>query len=199
MKTIIFDVDGTLTDMWPIEKSVLLRMTDRKLEKRIEQAKASGISNTYRIFLKFSKRKVSKKKYTDSYNKSFSVLLKSGKLPVPEKYPLANWIFANKNKYHFLYATGGQRLETQYALRQLGLTKYFDLANSVDKTTCRFSKKTGVPFRKIKAKFNDCMLISDSEADCKGARLANVPDVLVNPNMSEPLCRSPRCSQRPEV
>ena len=51
MKTIIFDIDGTLADIWPIEKSVLLYMTDRKLEKRIKQMKLAGVSDTYRIFL----------------------------------------------------------------------------------------------------------------------------------------------------
>jgi len=62
MKTIICDIDGTITNMWPIEKSVLLYMTDRKFEKDIEQVKLSGITETYKIFLKFSNQKMSKKK-----------------------------------------------------------------------------------------------------------------------------------------
>lgn len=181
MKTIICDIDGTITNIWPIEKSVLLYMTDRKFEKDIEQMKLSGVSDTYKIFLKFSNQTMSKKKYADFYNQSFSVLLENGKLPMLEKYPLANWIFANKNNYRFLYATGGQKLETQYVLESLGLAKYFDLENSIDKTTCRFSKSTGIPFRKIKSKFNDCVLISDSKADCRGAVLADVPYILVKP------------------
>ena len=181
MKTIICDIDGTITNMWPIEKSVLLYMTDRKFEKDIEQVKLSGITETYKIFLKFSNQKISKKKYTDFYNQSFSVLLKNGKLPAPEKYYLAKWVFTNKNKYRFVYATGGQRLETLYVLKNLGLLKYFDLKNSTDKATCRLSKKTGIPFRKIKSKFNDCVLVSDSKADCAGATLAQVPFILVKP------------------
>lgn len=156
-------------------------MTNRKLEKKVEQMKSWGISDTYKIFLKLSNRKVSKKRYTDFYNQSFSTLLKNGTLPVLERYPLNNWIIANRNKYHFVYATGGQRLETRYVLKNLGLLKYFDLKNSVDKTTGRFSKNTGIPFKKIKSKFKDCILVSDSETDCKGATLAKVPFILVNP------------------
>ncbi|MDO8529670.1 MAG: HAD hydrolase-like protein [bacterium] len=181
MKTIIFDIDGTLTDMWPIEKSVLLYMTDRKFEKDIEQVKLSGVSDTYKIFLKFSNRKMGKKKYIDFYNQSFSVLLKNGKLPVPEKYPLNKWIFTNKSNYNFVYATGGQQLETRYVLKSFGLLKYFDLENSIDKTTCRFSKKTGIPFKRVKSKFKDCVLISDSKTDCNGARLTKIPFILVKP------------------
>lgn len=179
MKTIICDIDGTITNMWPIEKSVILYMTDRKFKKDIECMKLSGISDTYKIFLKFSNKKMSKKKYIDFYNKAFSDLLKSDKLPTPEKYPLANWIFNNKEKYRFVYVTGGQQIETYYVLKSFGLAKYFDLTNSVDKTTCRFSKKTGIPFRIIKSKFNDCILISDSKTDCKGADLMKIPFVLV--------------------
>lgn len=165
--------------MWPIEKSVLLCMTDRKFEKDIEQMKLLGISDTYKIFLKFSNQKMSKKKYTDFYNQSFSILLKNGELPMLKKYSLVNWIFANKNKYRFVYATGGQRLETLYVLKSFGLTKYFDLENSIDKMACRFSKKTGIPFRKIKSKFKDCVLISDSKTDCEGATFARIPFILV--------------------
>ncbi|MFA7209378.1 MAG: HAD family hydrolase [Parcubacteria group bacterium] len=184
MKTIIFDIDGTITNIWPIEKSVLLYMIDIKFEKDIDKIKSSGISDTYKIFLKFSNRKMSKKKYAYFYNQSFSVLLKKGKLPMPEKYFLAKWILINRNKYNFVYATGGQRLETLYALKSLGLINYFDLENSTDKTICRFSKKTGIPFRKIKSKFKDCVLVSDSENDCKGAALVEIPFILIQPKQN---------------
>lgn len=181
MKTIICDIDGTITNIWPIEKSVLLFMTDRKFEKDIEQMRLSGISDTYKIFLNFSNRKISKKKYTDFYNRSFSILLKNGELPTLEKYPLTNWIFDNRTKYRFVYVTGGQKLETQYVLKNLGVIKYFDIENSIDKTTCRFSKNTGIPFRKIESKFRDCILVSDNRVDCKGATLARIPFVLIKP------------------
>jgi phosphoglycolate phosphatase-like HAD superfamily hydrolase len=181
MKTIIFDIDGTLTNMWPIEKSVLLYMTDTKFGKDIEQIKLSGISDTYKIFLKFARRKINKKEYITFYNQSFYTLLKQDQLPIPEDYPLLKWIFINRNKYQFVYATGGQRLETLYVLSSFKLTKYFDIENSIDKTTCRFSKQTGIPFTKIKSRFKDCLLISDSKADCSGAALAKVPFILVKP------------------
>jgi len=183
MKTIICDIDGTITNMWPIEKSVLLYMINIKFEQKIEQMKSAGITD-YDIFLYFSSQKISQKKYIDIYNQSFFILLQSGRLPVPEKYYLVQWIFTQKNKYRFVYATGGQRPETLYVLRSLGLTECFTLEDSIDKTVCRFSKKTGIPFRKIRSKFNDCILISDSKSDCNGAALVQMPFILVKPKQN---------------
>lgn len=181
MKTIIFDIDGTITNMWPVEKSVLLRMTGNKFEKKIESMKSSGVSDTYKIFRKLSGRKIKKEQYADLYNQTFSALVKSSALPALEKYPLADWILVNRSKYHFVYLTSGQRLETRYVLKNLGIAECFDLENSIDKTRCRFSKRTGIPFKKIKSKFRDCVFVSDSKADRRGATLAKIPTVLVRP------------------
>ncbi len=181
MKTIICDIDGIITNMWPIEKSVLLYMTDKKFDEEIERLKLSGISDTFKIFSKFSKRRIGRKKYTYFYNKSFLTLLEKDLLPKLEIYPLVNWALKNKNNYHFVYATGGQKLETEYVLENLGLIKCFDIINSVNKTTCRFSKRTGIPFRKIKSKFSDCIIIADSENDRRGAMAANIPFISVKP------------------
>lgn len=179
MKTIICDIDGTITDMWPIEKTVLLFMTNKNSSKEIEAIKLRGIFDTYKIFLKVTGRKISKKEYFVLYNQVFIILRKTGMLPAPEKYALVDWILKNKNKYHFVYATGGQRLETLYVLESFGLAKYFDMEQSIDKTVCRFSKKIGIPFKKIKSKFADCVLITDSMMDGAGATLAQIPFVLV--------------------
>lgn len=179
MKTIIFDIDGTFTNMWPIEKSVLLKMINKSLEKDIEKLRQSGICDTYEIFLKISKQELSKKKYVMLYNKDFSTLLKNKKLPQLEKYSTVDWILKNKNRYRFVYATGGQAKETKFVLKQLGLINYFDIENSIDKSNCRFSKKSGIPFRKIKAKFNDCLLITDSLMDCCKAGNIKIPCILI--------------------
>ena len=58
MKTLIFDIDGTLTDMWPLEKAGLLRILGRKLEKNIETLKVRGINNTYTIYSELVATKV---------------------------------------------------------------------------------------------------------------------------------------------
>jgi phosphoglycolate phosphatase-like HAD superfamily hydrolase len=178
MKTIIFDIDGTLTDMWPIEKSVLLRMTKGKYGNKIEELKKSGMSDTHTIFSKVSGIRISKKKYVALYNKSF---LNLSRRPKIKKYPIVEWIKKNRDKYLFVYATGGQKLETEYVLSQLGIIDYFDVSNSIHKNNCRFSKKSGIPFKKIKAHYKDCLLITDSQRGAVGAQLAGIPALIVKP------------------
>ena len=178
MKTIIFDIDGTLTDMWPIERSVLLQMTGGMFGKEIGQIRRMGISETYKIFRKVSGKKMCKSEYAHSYNRSFLGLRKFPKLKI---YPIVDWIKGNRSKYRFVYATGGQKLETEYVLAQLGLINDFDLGDSVNKGSCRFSKKTGIPFRKIRARCGDCCLITDSESDFIGAKIAGIPAMIVKP------------------
>lgn len=179
MKTIIFDIDGTLTNIWPIEKSVLLRMTKGRYEDKMDELKKSGISDTYKIFLKVSSKRISKRKYFSLYNQSF---LKLVNLPKLVNYPIIDWIKKNRDKYIFVYATGGQKVETEYVLTQLGVINYFDLKNSVDKSNCRFSKKTSIPFRKIKSKYEDCILITDSDSDGIGASKAGIRFIKIKSN-----------------
>lgn len=118
MKTIIFDIDGTLTDMSPVEGSLLWRK----------------------------------------------------ELPNLKQYPLVKWIINNRYKFRFIYATGGKKNETLYALKNLGIIRYFDLKNSMDKTNCKFHKITGIPLKKIKDKFPNCILVTDGKKDCIGAK-----------------------------
>jgi hypothetical protein len=115
MKTIIFDIDGTLTDMSLLEKVVALGFAE----------------NCW---------------------------------PKPEKYPLVNWILKNKNNYRFVYATGGKGQE-----------------NSINKTNYRFPKKTGLPFIKIRKRYPDCVLITDSQTDCDGATIAKIRYIKIKP------------------
>lgn len=175
MKTIIFDIDGTITNIWPLEKAVLLALTKGKYGEEMEKLKWSGLSETYKIFLKVSHKKIGKLTYTAQYNLAFSRLSKLKRLPSPQAYPLVKWMRANSNQYHFIYATGGQKLETEYVLRQLGLIKFFDLQHSLSKSNYPFSKKTGQPFKRLKRQFPNCLLITDSPTDCYGAKLAKIP------------------------
>ena len=195
MKTIIFDIDGTLTDMWPIEKSVLLTMLGKEAGSEIEKLYLSGVKDTYSIFCIVSKRKIGKSNYRIIYNKKFSFLENKDQLPLPEKYPLVDLIKKNKPLYRFVYATGGQAKETRYVLKCLKLDSIFDFKNSLDKSNYRFSKSTGLPFNKIKATFSDCLLISDSQNDCNGAIKAGVPFIKIKPrqilsNFLPPLAKS---------
>ena len=175
MLTIICDIDGTLTDMWPIEKAILLKLLGKNKTNEIEKIKSSGIADTYTIFSKLSKQKISRQKYFTKYNQAFLKLKMDKNLPKIKKYPIVNWIIRNKNKYDFVYATGGQREETLFVLDKLNLLSTFDLENSIDKSVCPYSKQTGIPLQILKNKYPNCILITDSESDCVGAKIAKIP------------------------
>lgn len=170
MKTIICDIDGTLTNMWPIEREVLMCMVGCEYEMRLDEIKQTGISSTYDIYIRYTGGYIGKKDYFRRYNSTFRKLLRADKLPKPEKYPSVDWIRLNSQYYRFVYATGGQKWETLYVLKQLGILQQFDITRSIDKTSYRFSKSTGLPFKRILHTCGDCILISDSESDCEGAR-----------------------------
>ena len=175
MLTIICDIDGTLTDMWPIEKAILLKLLGENKTDEIEKIKSSGISDTYAIFSNLSKQKIDAEKYFTKYNQAFLKLKMDKNLPKIKKYPIVNWIIRNKNKYDFVYATGGQREETLFVLDKLNLLSTFDLENSIDKSVCPYSKQTGIPLQILKNKYPNCILITDSESDCVGAKIAKIP------------------------
>ncbi len=184
MKTIICDIDGTLTDMWPVERAVLLRLLAIGVAAKIDVLKKSGISETYLLYLAVSQRKIGRRMYRKLYNEAFDNLCSCGQLPKPKSYPLVQWILNNKKKYRFVYATGGQQKESEYVLKQLGILDCFDLKNSIDKTRYPFSKKTGLPFKKIKRKFPDCLCITDSMSDCEGAQLARISFIQIKPSQA---------------
>ncbi len=184
MKTIICDIDGTLTDMWPVERAVLLRLLGIGVAAKIDVLKKSGISETYLLYLAVSQRKIGRRMYRKLYNEAFDNLCSCGQLPPVKSYPLVQWIMKNKKKYRFVYATGGQQKESEYVLKQLGILDSFDIKNSLDKTRYPFSKKTGLPFKKIKRKFPYCLCITDSMSDCEGAQLARIPFIRIKPSQA---------------
>ncbi len=181
MKTIIFDIDGTITNMWPLEKLVLMSILGKKLKGNIEELYRSGIKDNYRIFCLVSKKRITKKEYYVLYARALSMLVKRNKLPMPIAYPVVDWILKNGRQYRFVYATGGLEAEILYVLRRLNLLTFFDLVNSLNKSNYRFSKRTGLPFKKLKTIFPDCVLVTDGEGDCDGAKKAGVDFLKILP------------------
>ena len=109
----------------------------------------------------------------------FAQLNSAGSLPDLEKYPVVDWLTKRHSDFQYVYATGGQKQESHYALRKLGIVEYFDLEHSIDKTSCACGKKTGIPFKKIMKTHPDCIFFTDSISDCAGASKAGVPTLLV--------------------
>lgn len=179
MKTLVFDIDGTLTDMWPIERSVLVCLLKKKNILLIDDMYSNGVRNLYLMYKRVSKSSLSKKEFYILYRLAFSELQEKLQLPPPVAFPLVGWILKNKNNFKFVYATGGQKEESVYVLQKLGILSFFDCINSIDKSNCRYGKKTGIPYRTLFKKFNNCIVITDSISDIDGAILAGLPFIMV--------------------
>src|SRR3989338_7272609 len=96
MKTLIFDIDGTLTTMWPIEKLMLLTILGKELESEIEKLYQSGVRDTYTIFSQISQNNIGKIHYRKIYNRAFNLLERKKRLPKTTAYPVVTWIQENK-------------------------------------------------------------------------------------------------------
>ncbi len=155
MKTLIFDIDGTLTDMSSIERAVY-----QTINKRYAGA---------------GRRRA-------DYRDAFVRLANANALPIPNAYKTVQFIRQYASNYIFVYATGAQDVEVAYVLQSLGIRQFFDEQYSTTITNCRFSKKTGIPLRRIAKRYPDCLLITDSSSDVAGAQKAHVPAVLLQPN-----------------
>jgi FMN phosphatase YigB (HAD superfamily) len=169
MKTIICDIDGTLTNMWPIERTVLMRLLSDQNAMKLDRLKSLEVSETYRLFCRITRKRTTKLVYQNLYQQAFEYCKAAKLFPALERYSVVDWIVQNCKKIHFVYATGGQREESLYVLEQLDILQYFDLKHSVDKTSCCFGKRTGIPFKKILRKYPNAVLLTDSESDCLGA------------------------------
>lgn len=184
MKTIIFDIDGTLTDMWPVEKAVLLAMLGEDKISIVEKLRDRGVRNVYELFCRVSGIKVSRKELFDLYNQTTIKLINKNLIPTPVAYPLVRWVLANKSKYRFVYATGGRSVETEHVLRRLGLLKIFDQGVSINRDNYRFSKGSGLPYKIIKRREGECVVVTDSKIDCLGAKKAGIDYSLILPGQS---------------
>lgn len=141
MRTLIFDIDGTLTDMGPIEA----------ISGRLSPAE-------------------------------FADYAQSGRLPLPARYPIIDFILANRANYNFVYATGGLKREADYALAKLGIFELFDIQRSLSIDTFPDFKSTGWPFLEIMKTYPHAMVITDSQSDVEGAIRAGLPYQVVRPN-----------------
>jgi len=81
-----------------------------------------------------------------------------------------------------VYATGGLKIEAEYVLSSLGIERLFDLEQSISRDTYVYSKRTGLPFRKLNRISQPCLVVADSKSDMEGAAIAKVPLILLKPN-----------------
>jgi hypothetical protein len=83
MLTLIFDIDGTLTDMWPIERAVLMNMVPETCRDQVNGLKLAGVNDLYSIYCQITRTRIGKIRFRDSYRESFAQLRAGRMLPKP--------------------------------------------------------------------------------------------------------------------
>jgi phosphoglycolate phosphatase-like HAD superfamily hydrolase len=184
MTTLVFDIDGTLTDLWPLESAVLQVLTGTT-EKALAPLRRRSQGNLYAMYLQQTGATTTKTQFRRLYRQAVLALEQARALPAVPSYRAAGFIRANKTKYRFVYLTGGLKCEALYALRSLGILGAFSEELSISSDSYPFSKATGLPLRKIqRAARGPMLVIADGSADKLGADKAGVPILLVEPNQA---------------
>lgn len=180
MITLIFDIDNTLVDMWPVERSCLEAMLGKKIQENVKQIFSGDL---YAMYCSLATNKVSKREFRDEYKMRFDILQRTNRLPEPAGLQAVNFVKKFQGQYEFIFATGAWLVEIKYALNGVGIFQFFDVQPSIYRDNCRFSKMTGLPFRCIKKQVGGkIMLITDSKSDIIGADKANICSLLLRPN-----------------
>ncbi len=87
---------------------------------------------------------------------------------------------ALRTKYNFALASGSPRDEVVWALAETGLETLFDWRYVVTVEDTNSQKASGKPFQEIKKRLSGKMvMIGDSDADEKGAKIAGLPFIRV--------------------
>lgn len=178
MRALIFDIDGTLTDLWPLERQILLELLKLRTSQVIDRLH-SNQKNPYLIYKKMSKKNDTFANFRRKYKRK---LQSTNQIPNLQVFNTVKFIRKNNDKYVFLYATSSCKLEAELILKKLTTLEFFDLRSSINSDNCAYAKKTGVPFKKIITSYPQSVLITDSKDDAKGAAKANVATLVIKPN-----------------
>lgn len=173
MKTIIFDLDGTIADLWPLERATLLKffLKQNSIKKELNKLHASGIKNLFTLFQTFSKKNIELFEFEKKYLKNQKQLEKENKIPKLKIFLQPNFL---SEKYNYVLITGSPLSEALLVLKKTGCDKIFSKKNILAKGTYPGSKKTGEPFLIIKKIIGDqAIVIGDSDDDIIGAKIAN--------------------------
>lgn len=190
MATIIFDLDGTLVDLWPIERATLvamfLKLTD--YEKKLLPTKLNLLKKSRNdlfkifnsLFAKYSDKKISRQRFNKLYDEIQRSLIKTKTYPKIKKYIDREPLMRLKNKYTLALVTGSRTQELNYLLKTAKFTDIFIKDLIICSDTMKQPKNTGIPFKAISERNpGPIVVIGDSGSDKLGAQKAKIPYVII--------------------
>lgn len=151
MKTIIFDLNGTLADVEPIERFTLMQVP-------ADASTEDGLA---------------------AYQEAQRLLIAEGRMPTPPTF-LERRMLEGLAGFSFALVTASPRTEVEFVLAQTGCLDLFEKDLVLCKGEYPGSKRTGEPFVALKTRIGtNAIVIGDTSADEEGAVAAGFPCVKV--------------------
>lgn len=122
MKNVALDIDGTLTDLWPVERQVLMTLVPKSAH--LDEIRERCGSVLYTIYRAAGGKPTTKMQFRRRYKTMFLKLRRQGLLPSLRPYSLAASLRAFAGVCRLVYVTGGLAAEAEYALECLALLDF---------------------------------------------------------------------------
>lgn len=179
MKTIIFDLDGTIADLWPLERETILRMAKNTNPDLLNKLYRQGQRNLLDLFQSIGGQKISREVFDQQYQIMQQKMILENKCP-PFPIFLQEPFLKNMSGICFGLLTGSFRSEAEFVLQRTGCRKYFYDSLVFCRGEYQGEKLSGEPYleiiKRIGSKF---VMIGDSEGDVLGAARAGIIGIRV--------------------
>ena len=177
MITIYFDIDGTLTDMWPLEKKVLQSLCQDASLSQLDSVRQVAKKDLYSAFKLVDKaaRSCTLKQFRTGFAASLDSLVAKQQQPNLVAYPTVCFIKENADKARFCYATGGTAKEAKIVLDCLGIASLFDINRSYSRDNLPYPKNDVRFFKSLQEKtVEPFCFVGDSQLEVSAAIRAGI-------------------------
>ena len=187
MSAIIFDLDGTIADLWPLERETLLAIAGARRDPEVRNAleplaaSYSGGRPLWKIFRSlFPNRFGSERAFRARYDEVQAELIRTGSCPSFPTY-LRREAMERTFGIAFGLATGSSRAEAEYVLKAIGCREFFSSVLILTRENGGAEKGSGRVLTTLRKRFGGRIaFIGDSDSDEKEAAVAGVPFFRVN-------------------
>jgi len=182
MPTIIFDLDGTIANLWPIERITLARIAkeffgipEETAYQRLDSAYNAKTRSLRTLLQRCIEKRISNERFVKLYQNVQAQCIRQKKYPILIPLIPPSTIQECSRENTLALVTGSYTREAQYVLRVLNIQRYFKKRLIITADDMNVGKESGIPFQQIMKKTKGpWRVIGDSESDKAGAMRCNI-------------------------